>query len=162
MLNYNWEKLLSEAEEALPWSDYNAIIAEAKLAQEIYLTARSIVYDAQTRYKKKKLNARNKKQAEDMKLRFADLEGYDKEQDIQDAYGWDFITEKEMDRLLALWQLREKYVDENGNYSDPVIDLLDSAMSLLFKPYANQIKVANRMRDIIEAQKKEKMLRYNN
>lgn len=162
MLNYNWEKLLSEAEETLPWNDYNAIIAEAKLAQETYLTARSIVYDAQTRYKKKKLNARNKKQAEDMKLCFADLEGYDKEQDIQDAYGWNFITEKEMDRLLALWQLREKYVDENGNYSDPVIDLLDSAMSLLFKPYANQIKVANRMRDIIEAQKKEKMLRCNN
>lgn len=97
-----------------------------------------------------------------MKLRFADLEGYDKEQDIQDAYGWGFITEKEMDRLLALWRLREKYVDENGNYSDPVIDLLDSAMSLLFRPYANQIKVANRMRDIIEAQKKEKMLRCNN
>ena len=162
MLNYNWEKLLSEADEALPWSDYDAIITEAKLAQETYLTARSIVYDAQTRYKKKKLNARNKKKAEDMKLRFADLEGYDKEQDIQDAYGWNFITEKEMDRLLALWRLREKYVDESGKYSDPVIDLLDKAMGLLFKPYASQIEVANRMRNIIEAQKKEKMLRSNN
>lgn len=162
MLNYNWERLLSEAEEALPWSDYDAIIAEAKLAQETYLTARSIMYDAQTRYKKRKLNARNKRQAEDMKLRFADLEGYDKEQDIQDAYGWNFITEKEMDRLLALWQLREKYVDERGKYSDPVIDLLDNAMGLLFKPYANQIEVATRMRSIIEAQKKEKMFKSNN
>lgn len=162
MLNYNWEKLLSEADEALPWSDYDAIITEAKLAQETYLTARSIVYNAQTRYKKKKLNARNKKQAEDMKLCFADLEGYDKEQDIQDAYGWNFITEKEMDRLLALWRLRERYVDESGKYSDSVIDLLDKAMGLLFKPYASQIEVANRMRDIIETQKKEKMLRSNN
>ena len=33
---------------------------------------------------------------------FADLEGYNSQKDIQDAYGWELISEAEMDRLNAL------------------------------------------------------------
>lgn len=158
-MNYNWEELLDASDENLPWDAYDEIVAEANQVQETYLTARSIINDAQIRYKKKKLNARNKKQVEDMKLLFADLEDYNKKEDIHEAYGWNFITEAEMKRLYALWEKREQYVDENGKYSDPVTELLDSVMDSIYKPYAGLIALANRMTHIIEAQKKEKMLK---
>ena len=64
-----------------------------------------------------------------------------------------------MDRLIELWRAKEKYLDENGHYSDPVTDLLDAAMKKLYEPYSGLIELANRMKRISEAQKREKMLR---
>lgn len=92
-------------------------------------TARGIINDALLRYKKKKLGARNKKQAADMALMFAELNEYNSENDIRDAYGWKIITEKEMDRLMDLWQKREKYVKESGEFEDRVTNLVQIAMN---------------------------------
>lgn len=159
MFNYDWNALKLASDEDLPWDNYDTIVEEAKQAEKTYLSARSVINDALLRYKKKKLNAQNKKQAEDMKLLFGDLEDYGKEEDIREAYGWDIISEKEMRRLIELWQTREKYVDENGNYSDAVTQLINGALEAIYQPYADMIGLANRMQDIVEAQKREKMLR---
>lgn len=159
MLNLDWETLKLSLDEELPWDRYDEIQQEAKEAWKIWSQAHSIVADAQLRYKKQKLKARSKKQASDMKLMFADIDGYRSEEDIRDAYGWDIITEKEMDRLIELWRTREKYLDESGQYSDPVTDLLQDVMNKLYEPYSGLIGLAERMRHISEAQKREKMLR---
>lgn len=159
MFNYDWDVLRLASDEALPWDNYDAIIEEAEQAQTAYLTARSIINDALLRYKKKKLNAKNKKQADDMKLMFSDLENYNSLDDIHEAYGWEFISEKEMRRLTELWQTREKYVDGNGNYSDSVTKLIDSTLEAVYQPCASLIDLANRMQGIVESQKREKMLK---
>lgn len=159
MIKLDWDALRLATDEDLPWDRYNEIKEEAKEAQKTYWEARSIVNDAQLRYKKKKLNARNKKQAADMQLMFADIKDYRNEEDIRDAYGWDIITEKEMNRLIELWRTKEKYLDENGKYSDPVTDLLDEIMEKLYEPYLSLIGLSNRMEQIVEVQKREKMVK---
>lgn len=159
MINLDWDTLRLASDEDLPWDRYTEIMEEAKEAQKTYWEARSIVNDAQLRYKKKKLNARNKKQAADMQLMFADIKDYRNEEDIRDAYGWDIITEKEMNRLIELWRIKEKYLDKNGKYSDPVTDLLDEIMEKLYEPYSSLIGLSNRMEQIVEAQKREKMVK---
>ncbi len=158
-MDYNWEILLTVSPDNLPWRDYKEIQKKAKEAQKIVSTVRSIINDSAVRYKKRKLKARNKAQAEDMALRFADLEKYSSKRDIQDAYGWEFITEREMDRLNELWDLREAMVDENGKYSDPVTDVLELAITSACEPYANLIAVARRMDSIVAEQNQNNIRR---
>ena len=110
------------------WSDLEENKKKCNEIKKDISTARGIIGDALTRYIKKKLNARSKKQAEDMALMFKDLEEYGSEREIQDAYGWDIITEKEADRLIDLWRKREKYVNENGKYQDRVTDMVQRAI----------------------------------
>lgn len=50
-------------------------------------------------------------------------------------------------------------MDENGQYSDPVIDLLQDVMKKLYEPYSELIGLADRMSHISEAQKREKILK---
>ena len=70
-----------------------------------------------------------------MELMFKDLADYKSENDIQDAYGFDCISEKEYDRLIDLWRKREKYVDENGKFSDRVTELVQIAMNAIGEKY---------------------------
>lgn len=114
--------------EKYRWSELETNKKEADAIRHDISTARGIINDALTRYIKKKVGARNKKQAEDMALMFKDLDEYSSEREIQDAYGWDIITEKEADRLLDLWRKREKYVNESGKYQDRVTDLVKRAI----------------------------------
>ena len=65
------------------------------------------------------LRARNKKQAEDLSV-FDELKDYNGIEDIQNAYGWDIITRAQMDRLMEMWEAREKYIDESGKFTDRV------------------------------------------
>lgn len=128
-------KAVQDAKEALPWKDFADLKKQADAVRKDISTARGILNDALTRYVKKKVNARNKKQAEDMAIRFADLEPYSSERDIQDAYGYDMLSEKEYDRLIDLWRMREKYVDDSGQFSDNVTEMLHRAMNSLGDEY---------------------------
>lgn len=117
------------------WSKHDDRMKSRKEILQDCSTARGIINDAMQRYIKKKLNARSKKQAADMGLMFADLADYKSENDILDAYGYDCITEREYERLLDLWRAREKFVDENGKYSDRVTELVQVAMNSVGEQY---------------------------
>jgi len=109
-----------------PSDDYQEKEREANAIRKDIIAARSIIWDGISRYKKKMLHARSKKAAEDLSV-FDALQDYSSERDIQDAYGWDFITEAQYDRLLDLWRAREKHIDTQGKFSDRVTQMLERA-----------------------------------
>lgn len=101
-------------------------------------TARSYIQDALDRYRKKKLRARSKKQATENP--FAELEGYESRQQIQDDYGWEIITEARMDKLLELWDLRESGGGQEDNlYRDRVTEMLERAMRGVGEEYQDEL-----------------------
>lgn len=103
--------------------EYSDREREAAQIRKDILTARGIITDGINRYIKKMLRARSKKQAEDMSV-FDELKDYNNIEDIRNAYGWDIITEAQMDRLMEMWEAREKYIDESGKFSDRVTGML--------------------------------------
>lgn len=145
--------------EKYSWSDLDKNKKECAEIRKDCSTARGIINDALTRYIKKKVGARNKKQAEDMALMFKDLEEYQSEREIQDAYGWDFITEKEMERLIELWRTREKYVNASNKFEDRVTQMVQKAINSIGDEYidflteteAAETIAKQRERDILRA-----------
>ncbi|MDR1558697.1 MAG: hypothetical protein LBS84_03170 [Clostridiales bacterium] len=89
--------------------------------------ARAIIESGLARYKKKKLRARSLKQAEGPNL-FAELEPYESKQEIQEAFGWGYISDTEMHRLWDMWDARENAAANNGKYSDRVTQMLEQAI----------------------------------
>lgn len=122
--------------------------------------ATGCIQDALDRYRKTKTRARSKKAAAENP--FAELEGYESRQQIQDAYGWEFITEARMDRLLELWDLREQSgAQDDGIYRDRVTEMLERAMNAVGAEYIDQLAeydMAKRERE----REAEKVARENN
>ena len=141
--------------EKYRWSDLKENKKQCELIRKDISTARGIINDALLRYIKKKVGARNKKQAADMALMFKDLEIYRSETDIQDAYGYDCITEKEMDRLIDLWRKREMYVKESGRFEDRVTDMVRQAMNGIGEDYIDFLNETDEAERIAEARRKE-------
>ena len=98
---------------------------EVKSLEKDIDTAQEYIDDAIARYRKAKLRARSKAKANSDDV-FKDLEDYSSTVDIQNAYGFEMISESEMDRLMQLWELREKSKTANV-YTDRVIEFLESA-----------------------------------
>lgn len=98
-------------------------------------TARKYLKDALARYRKDKTRSRSKAKAEDP---FADLEPYSSREDIRDAYGWEFITEKEMDRLIKLWDLREESKNKT-TLEDRVTEMIELAFRACGSEYDEEI-----------------------
>lgn len=98
-------------------------------------TARKYIKDALARYRKDKTRSRSKAKAEDP---FADLEQYSSREDIRDAYGWELITEKEMDRLIKLWDLREESKNKT-TLEDRVTEMLELAFRACGSEYDEEI-----------------------
>lgn len=98
-------------------------------------TARKYIKDALARYRKDKTRSRSKAKAEDP---FADLEQYSSREDIRDAYGWELITEKEMDRLIKLWDLREESKNKT-TLEDRVTEMLELAFRSCGSEYDEEI-----------------------
>ena len=98
-----------------------------------------LIEDAKARYIKQKTRAKSKKAALEKEgilssARFDVLKDYDRFDDINEAYGYDVITEKERDRLEALWEEREQIrnnTNDEGIYSDPVTEALHAAWLFL-------------------------------
>ena len=108
---------------------------EIEEIQKDIATARKYIQDALVRYRKDKTRSRSKAKAADP---FADLAGYNIRQDIQDAFGWEFITEAEMDRLLALWDLREASKNKK-QLEDRVTELLEIAARGCSAPFDEKL-----------------------
>ena len=100
-------------------------------------TARCIIADGRTRYIKKRLRLRSKNAAEENP--FADLANYNSREDIRNAYGWEIITEHEMDRLMALWEAREISLSTTGKYEDRVTQMLERALNAIGDEYIDQL-----------------------
>lgn len=98
-------------------------------------TARKYIKDALARYRKDKTRSRSKAKAEDP---FADLEPYSSREDIRDAFGWEIITEKEMDRLIKLWDLREESKNKT-TLEDRVTEMLELAFRACGSEYDEEI-----------------------
>jgi len=111
----------------VPSTDYIEKEQEYKAIKKDISTACEIIYDGLLRYKKKMLRARSKKQAEDLSV-FAELDNYASPREIQDAYGWEIITETEMDRLNEMWNAREQFINSSGKFENRVTQILERAI----------------------------------
>lgn len=141
--------------DALPWQDFESIKIEATRIRKDMATADELIKDAIARYKKKKLSARSKKQAEELVAMFADLEEYDSLDDIQDAYGYDSITERERDRLMSLWEAREQARHNNGIFTDRVIEMLEIARRVIGDKYLDTLDMADTMQRVADQQREQ-------
>ena len=122
----------------IPSTEYSDKEREARSIRRDMRTACEAIYDAKLRYIKTKLRARSKKQAEDLSV-FDDLTDYASKREIQDAYGYDIISEAEMDRLNSLWEMREQHMEESGRFSDRVTEILDHAMNCCGDKYQESL-----------------------
>ena len=53
------------------------------------------------------------KEQEERKKEFETVMGYRSEEDIRDAYGWEFITEAQFDRYIEIFRKGEQALDEH-------------------------------------------------
>ena len=134
--------------EALPWGDYDMIQLEAKAIRADMAAAEAVLRDGIARYKKQKLKTRSKRIAEDLEAMTAELGGYESTNEIIDAYGYADITERERDRLLALWEAREQAKKNGGIYTDRVIEILETAMRCVGDKYRDKLDLAETMEKI--------------
>ena len=101
--------------------------------------ASELIAGAVIRYRKEKLKKKSLKEAE-QEDEFAELEGYTTKESIRDLYGWDMITENEMDRLMYLWDLREeqKQKKKDRAYEDEVTKMLHLAANAIEDKYRDR------------------------
>ncbi len=87
----------------------------------------------------KKNKSKVKKQAEDMKAVFAELEQYNYSYScIQEVYGYGGISYDEFKRLTDLLERKEKYVTPSFDFKDDVSDLLDKAITYIANIYVKK------------------------
>lgn len=92
------------------------------------------------RYIKKKTRARSVAKAEADP--FAELEGWESLDQIQEAYGYGEITSDRRDKLTDLWEAREaaqRKGKKDGKYHDLVTDMLARAIHSVGNEYAEEI-----------------------
>lgn len=123
--------------QVLQGEDFRVQQQDIRVLQKDIATARGIIADGIARYIKQRLRLRSKKAAEETP--FADLEGYNSRKDIQEAYGWEIISEAEMDRLNALWDAREASLSAAGKYEDRVTQMLERALNAIGDEYIDQL-----------------------
>lgn len=101
--------------------------------------ASELITNAVIRYRKEKLKKKSMKKAEEDDA-FAELEDYTSRENIRDCYGYEMITEKEMDRLFYLWDLREEQRQKKGRevYQDNVTEMLDIAANAIEDKYRDR------------------------
>ncbi len=119
-------------------SDAKAERREIEALKKDIRTAQKFIKDTLAQYRKKKLNVRSKAAASSDTV-FAELDDYRSMQEIQDAYGWELISEKEMDRLINLWQLRQDSKAKSGVYIDRITEMLESASNSIFDSYGEPV-----------------------
>ncbi len=101
--------------------------------------ANELIAGAVIRYRKEKLKKKSLKAAEE-EAEFAELEDYPTRESIRDCYGYDMITEAEMDRLFYLWDLREEQKNRKKStvYEDAVTEMLQKASNAMEDKYRDR------------------------
>jgi len=111
-------------------------MAEIEALEKDIETARKYLRDALARYRKDRTRSRSKAKAEDT---WRDLEPYTSREQIRDDFGWEIISEKEMDRLMNLWDLREASKSKTV-LEDTVTEILQNAINKASEPYFDKIQ----------------------
>ena len=109
--------------------------------------AEELIRNALLRYRKDKLKKKSlKKAAED---EFAELADYPTRESIRDNYGWDMITETEMERLFYLWDLRENQREKKKSdvYQDGVTEMLMEGLSAIEEKHRDRKEELEEIRD---------------
>ena len=101
--------------------------------------AGEMITGAVVRYRKEKLKKKSLKAAEE-ENEFAELEDYPNREEIRNCYGYDMITEAEMDRLFYLWDLREEQRKKKQStvYEDAVTKMLHQAANAIEDIYRDR------------------------
>jgi len=101
--------------------------------------ANELIAGAVIRYRKEKLKKKSLKAAEEDD-QFAELDDYPTRESIRDCYGYDMITEAEMDRLFYLWDLREeqKTKAKKTVYEDEITKMLHQAANAMEEMYRDR------------------------
>lgn len=103
--------------------------------------AGELIAGAVIRYRKEKLKKKSLKAAAE-EDEFAELEDYTSREDIRNCYGYDMITEAEMDRLFYLWDLREEQrkKKKDAAYEDGVTKMLHQAANAMEDKYRERLE----------------------
>lgn len=126
---------------------------EAKGVRKAMDDARAVIQDGLTRYVKKKTKARSMEKAESDP--FAELEGWESMEQIQDAYGYGEITAYRRDKLTDLWEAREASKNSrkgSDKYTDLVTEMLETAIRRVGNEYADMLFEYDRQRREAEKQ----------
>lgn len=101
--------------------------------------ASELIAGAVIRYRKEKLKKKSLKAAAE-EDEFAELNDYTSRENIRDCYGYEMITEAEMDRLFYLWDLREeqKTKAKNTVYEDEITKMLHQAANAMEEKYRDR------------------------
>ena len=101
--------------------------------------ASELITGAVIRYRKEKLKKKSLKAAEEDD-QFAELADYPTRESIRDCYGYDMITEAEMDRLFYLWDLREEQKQKKKStvYEDEITKMLHQAANAMEEMYRDR------------------------
>lgn len=123
----NDSKKLDEAMDEL-----DALNADLRKVSEL-ITAAVI------RYRKEKLKKKSLKKAEDESA-FSELDDYSSRENIRDCYGYEMITEAEMDRLFYLWDMREEQRTKKKSevYEDQVTKMLQQGLNAIEDKYRDR------------------------
>lgn len=111
---------------------------EVKAIRKAMDDARAVMQDGLTRYVKKKTKARSMAKAEADP--FAELEGWESMEQIQDAYGYGEITADRRDKITDLWEAREAARNSRkgaDKYHDLVTEMLETAIRRVGNEYAD-------------------------
>ena len=152
-----------DASKIILLKDLEEAEKEAKKKQHAINKASALIEDAKARYIKEKTRARSKaaaleKDAALKSAKFNCLLEYERFDDIQEAYGYDMITEKERDRLEDLWREREEILnsrDDEGYYKDLVTDALREAYLRIQDLWQDEIEKAYVMKKEFDKQRIE-------
>lgn len=113
-------------------SELEALEANLRKASEL-------IAGAVIRYRKEKLKKKSLKAAAE-EDEFAELNDYTSRENIRDCYGYDMITEAEMDRLFYLWDLREEQKQKKKStvYEDEITKMLHQAANAMEEKYRDR------------------------
>ena len=112
-----------------------------------------LITNAVIRYRKEKLKKKSAKAAEEENA-FYEIEDYPSRESIRDAYGYDVITEAEMDRLFYLWDLREEQAQKKRTtvYEDTVTKMMLQASNAMEDKYRDRKEELEEIRWNAEAE----------
>lgn len=115
--------------------------------------ANEMITSAVIRYRKEKLKKKSAKAAEEENA-FYEIEDYPTRESIRDCYGYDMITEAEMDRLFYLWDLREEQAQKKNAtvYEDAVTNMLLQASNAMEDKYRDRKEELEEIRWKAEAE----------
>ena len=121
-----------------------------------------LITNAVIRYRKEKLKKKSLKKAEDENA-FAELEDYSSRENIRDCYGYDMITEAEMDRLFYLWDLREEQRTKKKSevYEDQVTKMLQQGLNAIEDKYRERKEELEEIRYNAEAEARRRAQAIN-